>query len=101
MGDHDHAKTVGQLLGGDARLDAYTHRLAGLLAHPERLEPAARWVVERMAVALQASLLIQHAPVFLADAFCATRLGGDWGRAFGTLPDGLDTQAIIDRARIG
>jgi putative acyl-CoA dehydrogenase len=34
------------------------------------------------------------------DAFSATRLNGDWGHAFGTLPHGLDTQAIVDRARI-
>ena len=54
-----------------------------------------------MAVALQASLLVRHAPVAVADAFCATRLDGDWGRAFGALSDGLDTRAIVDRARLG
>ena len=47
-----------------------------------------------------ASLLLRHAPAPVADAFCATRLGGDWGRAFGTLPAGLDARAIVDRARI-
>jgi putative acyl-CoA dehydrogenase len=54
-----------------------------------------------MAVALQASLLVRYSVSAVADAFCATRLGGDWGHAFGTLPRGLDTQAIVDRARIG
>ena len=54
-----------------------------------------------MAIALQASLLVRHSSAAVADAFCATRLGGDWGRAFGTLPQGLDTQAIVDRARVG
>ena len=48
---------------------------------------------------LQASLLVRHAPPAVADAFCATRLAGDWGHAFGTLPSGLDAGAIIDRAR--
>jgi threonine/homoserine/homoserine lactone efflux protein len=37
----------------------------------------------------------------VADAFCATRFDGDWGRAFGTMPKGLDTQAIVDRAYSG
>ncbi len=48
----------------------------------------ARRLVERMALTLQASLLVRHAPAAVADAFCATRLGGDWGHAFGTLPGG-------------
>jgi putative acyl-CoA dehydrogenase len=65
------------------------------------LEPVARRVVEMMASALQASLLVRHSSEAVADAFCATRLDGDWGRAFGTMPQGLDTQAIVDRLRIG
>ncbi|HUG83592.1 MAG TPA: hypothetical protein VMM13_03460, partial [Euzebya sp.] len=63
----------------------------------EALEYGARRVVEDMAVALQASLLVRHAPAAVADAFCAARLG-DSGRVYGTLPPGLDTRAIIDRA---
>jgi len=47
---------------------------------------------------LQGSLLVRHAPPAVADAFCATRLDGDWGHAFGTLPPGLDPAAIVDRA---
>jgi putative acyl-CoA dehydrogenase len=43
-------------------------------------------------------LLVRHAPAPVADAFCASRLDGDWGHAPGTLPDGLDLDAIIDRA---
>ena len=57
-------------------------------------------IVEMMAFALQGSLLVQHSTPAVADAFCATRLDGDWGRAFGTMPKGVDMQAIIDRARI-
>ena len=53
-----------------------------------------------MAVAVQASLLVRYSSSAVADAFCATRLSGDWGRAFGTLPGELTTQAIVDRARI-
>jgi putative acyl-CoA dehydrogenase len=101
-------ETVGAFLdevraarGGNARLDAYADGLADRLADPAGLEPVARRAVEMMAFALQASLLVRHAPPAVADAFCATRLDGDWGRAFGTLPRGLDTRAIVDRARVG
>ena len=87
--------------GGDARLDAYAEGLADRLAEPAGLEPVARRVAEMMAAALQGSLLVRYAPAAVADAFCATRLGGDWGQAYGTLPQGLDMQAIVDRARIG
>jgi putative acyl-CoA dehydrogenase len=61
-------------------------------------EVSARRLVERLALALQASLLVRHAPAYVSDAFCASRLGGDWGIAFGTLPRGLDLRAVIDRA---
>jgi putative acyl-CoA dehydrogenase len=50
-------------------------------------------------LALQASLLIRFGDEAVADAFCASRLGGDGGRAFGTLPAGTDFGRIIDRHR--
>jgi putative acyl-CoA dehydrogenase len=34
----------------------------------------------------------------VADAFCAGRLGDNRGRVFGTLPAGVDGEAIVDRA---
>ena len=61
-------------------------------------EASARRVVERLALVLQGSLLVRHAPTAVADAFCASRLSGDWGHAFGTLPRGLDAVAIVERA---
>ncbi|MFG3122476.1 DNA alkylation response protein [Streptomyces sp. NPDC048201] len=82
--------------GANARLDATAASLRRELAEADQL--SARRVVERMALALQASLLVRHAPPAVADAFCATRLGGDWGHAFGTLPSGTDLDAILDRA---
>jgi putative acyl-CoA dehydrogenase len=54
--------------------------------------------VEMMAYALQAALLMRHSAVAVADAFCASRLDGDWGRSFGTLPRGVDLHAILQRA---
>jgi putative acyl-CoA dehydrogenase len=67
------------------------------LGDPEQLETRARRVVERMALALQGSLLVRYGDPAVADAFCATRLDRDWGNAFGTLPAGVDTGAIIGR----
>nr|WP_285557846.1 acyl-CoA dehydrogenase family protein [Streptomyces hygroscopicus] len=82
--------------GADARLDAAVTALRTEL--PEADQLSARRLVERMALALQASLLVRHAPHPVADAFCATRLAGDWGHSFGTLPRGTDLDAILDRA---
>jgi len=86
--------------GGDRRLDRAIDRLAGELRRPEEHEARARRIAERMAVALQASLMIRHSPSTLADAFCATRLDADGGAAYGSLPAGLHQQAIVDRARM-
>ncbi len=58
----------------------------------------ARALVEDLAVALQASLLVRHTPPAASDAFCAARLGGAGGRVYGTLPGGVDTTAILERA---
>ncbi len=89
----------------DAHLDAVEARVAGLLsagpAERERLRDgqfAARRVVEDLGFALGASLLVRHSPPAVADAFCAARLGPDSGRAYGTLPVGVDATTIIDRA---
>ncbi len=57
----------------------------------------ARRLVERMALALQGSLLVRFGDPAVADAFCASRLDGDWGQAFGTLPPGTDFGRIIER----
>ena len=61
-------------------------------------ELRARRLVEQLALVLQGSLLVQHAPSAVADAFCATRLSRDWGGAFGTMPKGLDLQPVLERA---
>ncbi len=84
--------------GGDRRLDAYAASLKDGLRKAGDFEPQARRLVERMARALQGSLLVRHAPPAVADAFCASRLAGDWGHAFGTLPGGTDFAAIVARA---
>jgi putative acyl-CoA dehydrogenase len=84
--------------GADRRLDQAVADLHAELANPTDLEVRARRLVEQAALAFQGSLLVRHAPTAVADAFCATRLGGDGGRAFGTLPPAADLAAILDRA---
>jgi putative acyl-CoA dehydrogenase len=84
--------------GGDARLDAAMDRLDAWLAKPGDIEPAARRLVEDLALALQASLLVRHAPAGVADAFCATRLGGAGGLGFGAVAPGFDPGPILERA---
>jgi putative acyl-CoA dehydrogenase len=87
--------------GADARFDGHMGRtregLAALAADPAMAEWSARRVVEDMALALQASLLLRHAPPAVSEAFCAGRLDGR-GLAFGDLPRGIDGAAIVERA---
>ncbi|MET9513691.1 acyl-CoA dehydrogenase family protein [Streptomyces sp. NPDC002994] len=90
---------IGQARGADHRLDGAIKDLLTELADLEGLEGRARRVVERMALVLQGSLLVRWAPPEVADAFCASRLGGDWGSAFGTLPHSLDLGSVVERAR--
>ncbi|OLE29041.1 MAG: DNA alkylation response protein [Actinobacteria bacterium 13_1_20CM_3_71_11] len=80
-------------LGADARLDAAWRDLDLSVGD----ESAARRVVERMALVLQAALLVRYGTAEVADAFCASRLGGDHGMAFGTLPSGVAVDAIVAR----
>lgn len=83
--------------GGDRRFDVFTGSLENDLTS-SATELEARRLAERMALALQASLLIRHSTRELADAFCASRLANQGGRAFGTLPPGTNLEAILSRA---
>jgi putative acyl-CoA dehydrogenase len=95
--------------GGDPRLDAALGRLRQLLAGLDaatslEAQYGARRLAGLIAVVMQAALLVRYLPGPLADAFCGSRLGsgaaGGPGAPFGTLPDGLDVAAIVDRARV-
>jgi putative acyl-CoA dehydrogenase len=87
--------------GADARLDSHLERVRAACSEVFASgDPqfGARRVVEDLAVALQASLLVRSSPPAVADAFCAARLAGQGGRVYGTLPAGVDATAIVDRA---
>ena len=82
--------------GADPRLDRHAAALVASLSHPETDEREARRVAGGVAVSLAASLLVRHAPAAIADAYCASRLGGSDTGAFGTLARGIDCAAVID-----
>jgi putative acyl-CoA dehydrogenase len=85
--------------GAEPRLDAYVRGIKAELGDMADIEFRARRLVERMALALQASILVRHGDAAVADAFCATRLAGDHGRSLGTLPAGIDYTRIVERHR--
>ena len=88
---------VDEAAGADARLDAAASELREELTDLDAIESRARRVVEWMALVLQGSLLVRYGDEAVADAFCASRLGGDAGRAFGTLPPDVDFKRIVER----
>ncbi|MFJ3766868.1 acyl-CoA dehydrogenase family protein [Streptomyces sp. NPDC090082] len=93
-------REVGAARGADHRLDRAIRGLLVELADLEGVEARARRLAERIALVLQGALLVRWAPPEVADAFCAARLGGDGGAAFGTLPHTLDLRALVERARV-
>ncbi|MER8084705.1 acyl-CoA dehydrogenase family protein [Streptomyces sp. NPDC058316] len=90
---------VGRARGADHRLDGAIKDMLTELADLDGIEARARRLAERMALVLQGSLLVRWAPPEVADAFCASRLGGDRGAAFGTLPHSLGLASVVERAR--
>ena len=83
--------------GEDARLDIAVDGVLTELADLTDVEVRARRIAASMATCLQAAVLIKHGHPSVADAFCASRLAGDWGGTFGTLPRGLDLAGIVAR----
>jgi putative acyl-CoA dehydrogenase len=88
------APARGQYAALDRLADALPARIEAMASETE-----ARRLAQDVALAVQASLLAQTAPAAVAGAFCASRLGGDWGNAFGTLGAGTDFDSIIQRAQ--
>jgi len=95
--------------GADRRLDAAAERLRCALkdawaADGDAAQYGARRLAGLITLALQASLLVRHAPAAVADAFCGSRLGSELsagpGGPFGTLPDGLDLDPVLGRASV-
>jgi putative acyl-CoA dehydrogenase len=87
-------------VGADKRFDSFVTRLKTEFGTTpkEQWQYKARYFADHMAIALQAALLLQHAPAYIADAFCASRLTAHSSANYGCLPTGLDPRAIIKRA---
>jgi putative acyl-CoA dehydrogenase len=94
------AAELGLAAGVDPRYDAYCARLLESLPAASQEEFGARRLAEQLVVAVQAGLLLRHAPAFVADAFVASRVARDVGGAFGRLPAGVDCAAILTRALV-
>jgi putative acyl-CoA dehydrogenase len=88
---------VEQARGSDPRLDDAVDELKRQLSDPTEAEARARRIVELMAVALEASLLVRHGDPAVAEAFCASRLDSGGGRSFGTLPPSSKLAGIVRR----
>jgi putative acyl-CoA dehydrogenase len=86
--------------GQDVRLDTHIDSLRTQLTDLEAIQYRARKIAEDICLALQGSLLVRHGHPAVAEAFLATRLGGQWGGAFGTMPTGLDLAPILERAMV-
>ncbi|MDT0406300.1 MULTISPECIES: acyl-CoA dehydrogenase family protein [Streptomyces] len=93
-----YLREVGRARGADHRLDAAIKNLLTDLADLDAVEGRARRLAERLTLTLQASLLVRHAPPEVADTFCASRLSGDAGTTFGTLPHTLNLKSLVARA---
>ena len=89
---------VGAARGGHASLDRHVAELKNELRDLGDIEFRARDLVDRMALALQGAQLVRHAPGYVADAFCRSRLDSRGAHQYGTLPRGVDASAIVARA---
>lgn len=84
----------------EPRLDTHVAALKDQLGDLNNVEYRARQIAENISLALQGALLVRHGHPAVTEAFLASRLGGQWGGAFGTLPAGLDLAPIIERALV-
>jgi putative acyl-CoA dehydrogenase len=83
--------------GADSRLDCAADDLLAQLRRSLPSEGEARLTAERIALLLQASLLVRHAPAAVGDLFVATRIAGAGGRSFGAFAPGVDPGPILAR----
>jgi putative acyl-CoA dehydrogenase len=83
----------------DPRLGSAIEGLRRELADTAEIEGRARRIVQKMAVILEASLLLRHGDPVVADVFCASRLDGDSGLTFGSLKSAADLRSVIERHR--
>jgi putative acyl-CoA dehydrogenase len=95
--------------GADQRIDKFVADIQRLLADRAGNQSlhgygvadyAARELTERLALALQATLVVRHSSPAVAEAFIASRLAGQHGQVFGTLPAGVDVDAVLENVAV-
>jgi putative acyl-CoA dehydrogenase len=85
--------------GANASYDRHVAALRDDMRETSDFEERARDLVNRLAVGLQASVLIKYAPVFVSDAYCVSRIDQHGAHQYGALPKTVDFKAIVERAR--
>lgn len=91
---------INQAKGEHKLLDQAIHSLPEIFDHKQSLEYRARQITEHLALTLQAAILVQNGNALISDTFIQARFGNTNGHVYGTLPTGIDCQAIIERARV-
>ena len=91
-------REVSQARGGHRALDAHVAALKEDLRDTNDFEARARDLCDRLALGLQASVVVRNAPGVVADAFCRSRLESRGAHHYGALPRGVDAAAIVKRA---
>ncbi len=84
--------------GANVLLDAEVTGLEVQLADTVDLEKRSRYLVERMALALQATTLLSTGNDLVADSFCSARLGSSRGMLFGNISSEAPVKTLIERA---
>ena len=92
------AAELAPALGRNAAFDRHVAQLQKELRDGDGIEARARSLTQDIALAMQGALLLRFAPAAVSDAFCASRLAGEWGQVFGTLKKNTDFEAILQRA---
>ncbi len=92
------AAEIAPALGKNAAFDRHIAQLQSALRDADGIEARARRLTQDIALAMQAALLLRFAPAAVSEAFCASRLGGDWGHVLGTLAKNTDFEGILQRA---
>ncbi|MRJ23031.1 DNA alkylation response protein [Pseudomonas haemolytica] len=83
---------------GDKQLARHIEQLKSAFMDTQDIQYRARQLTEDIAVALQAKLLLEAGNAAVSDGFIASRLGESSGRVYGTLPRGVDVEAIVARS---
>jgi putative acyl-CoA dehydrogenase len=92
------AAEIAPALGRNAAFDRHVAQLQSALRDADGIEMRARSLTQDIALAMQGALLLRFAPAAVSEAFCASRLGGQWGHVFGTLAKNTDFETILQRA---